>query len=463
MIYEHNAGKSKAFPARVDDIMFTMNRKHAFLTLTLLLLTVLLASATIAQPPVGDLLLYYEHERETPGINAYNPATGETIELPVPIGIEDLRTSGDGRIAYIQDNDVWVLDVLNAPYSPTNISQTPDEEEWMIGWTPNGRLLEFRVDDLLYTYDGNEVLAVDFGNVTRYWNENGWYIATEIVDSVEVSYVWNGQARIDLDLSILPTDVVGRVFRWTPDNHFFITVHYQSREYYEQPIGPTALFYWNGDTVQEVENPSADETIMVGDWSSDGRLTLYTSQDFFDRWYIWDGVSFTPEGAPDTSTFTAINADDDVVWDIEWMPDGRLAIAIQGNPDKDTLLGHPFTCGDVCGPQVVLWDTDSMQHVASREFGSFLLDIFDSDRFAVLDFDGLHVGGVTVYDDNLRSIFQSGVGPYAAPRWSANGNLAFCIRNDLFVWNWQETILLTDLTLSEWLLAPSPAMSCFSG
>ena len=76
---QRNAGKSKDFPACVDDIMFTMMKKSPLLLL-ILLLTALLAPATIAQQPVGDLLLYYEHERETPGINAYNPATGETLQ-----------------------------------------------------------------------------------------------------------------------------------------------------------------------------------------------------------------------------------------------------------------------------------------------------------------------------------------------------------------------------------------------
>lgn len=444
-----------------------MMKKHVFLLLIMLALPVLLSTATIAQSSVGDLLLYYERERDIPGINAYNPATGDTLELPVTVGIDDLRTSGEGRIAYIQDNDVWVLDVLNAPDNPINITQTPDEGEAIVEWSPDGRVLEFRVGDLLYTYDGNEVLAVAYGNVIRYWNENGWYIAVEIVDSQEVSYVWNGQERIDLDLSMLPTDVADLQFHWTPDNHFFIIAR-DSPLTYDQiarmsPFGPTNIFYWNGTVTAEVENPSDDETFMVGDWSADGRLTLFTSQDFFDRWYIWDGVSFTPEGVPDTATFMAINADDEVVGDIAWMPDGRLAIAVRGDDEGDTLLGHPFMCGELCGTQVFLWDTDSLQHVTSREFGSFLLDIFDSNRFAVLDFDGLHVGGVTVYDANLQSIFQSGVGPYAAPRWSAEGDLAFCIRNDLFVWNGQETILLTDLTFSKWLLASSSPMSCFTG
>ena len=66
----------------------------------------MLAFSVAAQPPVGDLLLYYDEERELPGITAYNPATGEKLELPVVGDIETISTRGDGRIAYIQDNDI---------------------------------------------------------------------------------------------------------------------------------------------------------------------------------------------------------------------------------------------------------------------------------------------------------------------------------------------------------------------
>ena len=92
-----------------------MTSKRGFRTLTAFALLLLILSSVVAQSSVNDLLLYFDTNREPPGITAYNPTNGEAIQLPVRVEVESIRTSGDGRIAYVEDNDVWVLDVLNAP------------------------------------------------------------------------------------------------------------------------------------------------------------------------------------------------------------------------------------------------------------------------------------------------------------------------------------------------------------
>lgn len=382
--------------------------------------------------------------------------------------IETISTRGDGRIAYIQDNDIWVLDVLNTPNSPVNISQTPNEQELLRGWTPDGSLLQYQVGSypgpyILYTYDGNEVLARDHGyNLERYWNEHGWYVASHDENTTGIRwYVWNRQERVNLVLPTLPSEPLWQTFQWSPNNHLFITIGYREQEYMD-PIGPTDIFYWNGSDVREVVNPSQDETFMLGEWSADGRLTLYTSQNYFDRWYIWDGVSFSLDGIPDTSTLTALNSSTETIRDMELMPDGRLAIVADGDPEVDTLLGHTFSCPDPCRPQVYLWDAQTLYQVTSNEFGGLLVDAHDSGSLAVGGFDGLRIWSVIVYDGNLQPVFQSG-GAYSDWRWSADGSLAYCKRDDLLVWNGQESTQLSGRTYSKWLIAPSLTMTCSTG
>jgi hypothetical protein len=434
-----------------------MMTRHVSLSLIFLTLTILLSLVVSAQSPVGDLLLYYDIERESLGITTYNPSTGEKIELPVTSAIDTIRTSGDGRIAYIQDNDIWVLDVLNSPNSPTNITQTPDEHESLLDWTPDGSLLEFHVgtSPVLHTYDGNEVIVENSGyDLERYWNEHGWYVASYDGNTDGTSwYVWNGQARVDLTLPPLPAKPAWQTFHWTPENHLFITIGYSERGYM-QPVGPTNIFHWNGSVVQQVESPSDDETFMLGDWSADGRLTLYTTnQVTIDQWYVWDGVAFTPNGVPDTSTLAAINDPTKIIEDIAWMPDGRLVIVARG---------HPISCHDTCASRVYLWDSQTLHQLTARDHNSFLVDVHDNGYIAVSDFDGLRIWGVTVYDSNLQPIFQS-AGAHTLSRWSVDGNLAYCRLNDLLVWNGQDTTQLSSSTFSKWLIAPSRSMVCSTG
>jgi hypothetical protein len=445
-----------------------MTTKHDFRSLLIFALILLSLSPVAAQSSVGDLLLYFDSNREPPGITAYNPTNGEELQLPVRSGVEGIKTSGDGRIAYIQDNDVWVLDVLNAPNNPINITQTPDEEESLINWTPNGDLLQYRVGSspgpyLFYTYDGNGVIAVGYGygyKLNRYWNEDAWYVASD-GDNTDSSdwYIWNGRERFNLEFPVLSAEPVWQTFLWTPNNHLFITIGYREQEY-NQPIGATQVFYWNGNAVREVIRPSEAETFMLDAWSADGRLTLYTDSDgSIPRWYIWDGVSFTPDGIPDTSTLTAINSPMEYIQDIEWMPDGRLAIAAKSDSESDSLLGHSFSCVDPCAVQVYLWDEQTLVPVISRDSNYFWIDVHDSGNIAVSYSNGLVTSAVVVFDINLEPVFQSG-GP---SRWSADGNLAYCRGNGLFVWNGQEAVQLSYSIFSKWLIAQSRTLVCYTG
>lgn len=442
--------------------------KHVFLPLIVLVLMLLPSSMVVAQPSVGDLLLYYDRESDHPGVTAYNPATGAKLRLPAVTGIRDIRTSGDGRIGYIQDNDVWVLDVLNAPNSPVNITQTPDEPEARLEWVADGSLLQFQTGSdpgpyILYLYDGREVLAVDYGyHLERYWNDHGWYVwlDDENADGLR-GYVWDGQARIDFALPPLPTEPVWHAVEWTPHNdHLFITVGYQEPEYYGARLGPTDIFYWNGHAVREVENPSGDGNFMLGDWHTDGQLILYTRQDYV-QWYVWDGVSFTPEGIPDTAALTAINGPNDIIGDIQWMPDGRLVLVTHVDPESHSLLGQTFACSEPCWSQVFLWDGQTLQLVTHSHL-RFWISVHANGSMAVHETNGLVTWSVAVFDHNLQPVFQSG-GPYSASRWSTDGDLASCAGRSLSVWNGQDSTLLSSVTYSLWLMAPSWPMLCSVG
>lgn len=429
----------------------------------------LLSLPVLAQSPVQDLLLYFDTERDPPGITAYNPETGEKILLPI---MEDvtISTNGMGKIAYIQGDDVWVLDVLTAPNNPINITQTPDEEETFLNWTPDGQLLQYRVGsdsepNLLYNYDGNNVQAVDYGyNLSWHWNEEGWYVAPQDSYSFDFSwYAWNGQERIDLEFPPLSAEPVWQTFHWTPNNHLFITVGYEE-DYWQLASGPTEIYYWNGEVVQEVIRPTQAQNFVLSDWSADGRLLLYTHHnDFGQHWYIWDGISFTPNGIPDTSALTAINNQEQQIASIQWMPDGRLAIVEMTNTELSWLPGLSISCPEPCLRQLYLWDEQTLVQVTDNTtYLSLRIDIHDSGSIIVSRTNGLVTSSFTVFNSSLESVFESN-GPYSISRWSSDGNLAFCRGQGLYVWNGQDTVRLGREIYSKWLIAQSWSMFCSVG
>ena len=176
----------------------------------------------------------------------------------------------------------------------------------------------------------------------------------------------------------------------------------------------------------------------------------------------WVSTLYTPDGVPDTSTPTAINSPTEKIYDIAWLPDGRLAIAAEGDPESDSLLGHFFSCSDPCAPQVYLWSEQTLLQVTSNDSGGLVVDVHDNGSMVVSDFDGLRIWGMTVFDSSLQPVFQSD-GPHTISRWSADGNLAYCEGDDLLVWNGQGTKQLSSRTTSRWLMASSPPMLCSTG
>ena len=450
-----------------------MTAKHTIRISIILAIIFLLLSLVVAETTLGDLLLYTEGSSDYP-ITVYNPSTGETIQLPIQTEINSILTSQDGRIAYIQDNDVWVLDVLNAPEEPVQITHTPNEEKYLLNWTSSGELLHFVTpytlgSETLLTYNGQDVVAVDHilnrspRNLSL--NEDGWYIAFREDDQGEQGwYVWNGQTHIRLELSELSDEPAWERFQWTANNHLFITIGYQQQEYME-PIGPTQVFYWNGLTVQEVPRPSDDETFMIGEWSHKGQLTFYTDREYTRRWYVWDGVSFTTEGVPDLSTALALNQSSERISDIDWMPDGRLAISAWCNAESNTLLRHPYECANPWGAQVYLWDENHLVQITDNDHLGLIVAVHESGMLTVSETNGMVFSGITVFNNNLETVFRVN-GIYTSSRWSADGNLAYCNGNSLFVWDgYQSVELMASFSVySKWLFAPSSSpMVCTTG
>jgi hypothetical protein len=230
----------------------------------------LLIVPTFTKSQEDDLLLYFDKAREPWGITAYNAQTDEKLYLSIYTELDHIATSGDGHIAYIQENDVWVLDVLNSPNEPIRITDSPTITEFFLSWTPDGKFLQFETRlknglDYLYRYDGTRVLVVDIGTrVERHWTTHGWFVAFQ--DDSSSWYVWNGQAVIPLDFPLLSDEVLWENFFWTTDNHLFITFGYDAQDY-GLPIGRTQIFYWDGAAVHEVIRPSESETFMLGEWS----------------------------------------------------------------------------------------------------------------------------------------------------------------------------------------------------
>lgn len=497
--------------------MKTKRDSRLLIVITSLLFSLL---PTFAQAPPTDLLIYKDDESSH--FMSYNPETGDVRQLPIQGELWSISITDDGRIAYIHDNDIWVLNVLDNADTSINITQTPNEQEMSINWTPDGRLLHYLVvsdssPDILYIYDGERTLAIDSGyNMKRSWNKNGWFVTFngDHIDDLNWSvwngkesvnlelpllssepiwqtfewlpnnhlfitigytkqnlqptgaidfFYWNGEESIKLEFPLLPSEPIWQSFKWTPNNHLFITIGYQEQEYME-PIGATDIFYWNGQDIHKVDNPSDSETFMLRDFSADGRLTLYTQDtrgDFVGQWYIWDGKSFTSDNIPDTSTLIEINSRNERI-SVAWMPDGRLAIVSICNPESEFLLGHAFSCSEAHISQVYIWDEEGLIQVTSNDLMGLLVDVHDNGHIAVSNFDGLRIFGVTVFDSNLQIVFQSKGYP-SRHSWSSDGNLAYCNGTGLFVWDGQGTVQLNGYDYAEWLFADSPSMTCSVG
>jgi len=428
-----------------------------------------------AQTDHGDWLIYGGIRTDTV-VRAYNPNLNIDIELTHNFEVDRMRVSGEGHIAYVYENDVWVLDFYNAPLDPVNITQAPDIPKTIIEWSPNGTYLTYRLelsDDEFhyYRYDWDESLLVGVAT-TRYfwrwkWNSSEWYVTSDLNNDNQV-YVWNGQERIDLILPSFSDTPEWYEFHWTPNNHLFITVGFAIQEYM-QPIGLTRIFYWNGDVVEEVIKPNDNsETFMLGDSHSDGRLTFYTIQSgsYFEQWYIWDGNTYTADGIPNLSTATRINDSTLDIDDVDWMSDGRLVIvAVDRDNTEINLLGETFICDNVCAAQVFVWDGQSFQSIARTEFGSFLVSTHHMGYLIVEYFNGIFITGFMVFDTSLQVLTE--IGALGNSRWSEDGNLVYCDRSSLYVWNRQNSvsysIVLNRETYSQWLFSDEWALGCSAG
>ena len=92
----------------------------------------------------------------------------------------------------------------------------------------------------------------------------------------------------------------------------------------------------------------------------------------------------------------------------------------------------------------------------------FRIDVHANGYMAVSETNGMVTFVVSVYNEDLEIVFSSEA-PYSISRWSADGNLAYCRGNNLFVWDGQDSIYLSRITFYNWLMTQSYSRICSVG
>ena len=102
-----------------------------------------------------------------------------------------------------------------------------------------------------------------------------------------------------------------------------------------------------------------------------------------------------------------------------------------------------------------------MTQLASREHNSFLVNVYDSDRIIVSDFNGINIMAVRIFNDEGELVFVPEQSRKLS-NWSIDGYLAYC-GNGLAVWDGEESVNLDSMRSAFWLFGDNYHVDCRVG
>jgi Tol biopolymer transport system component len=275
----------------------------------LLALTLVIMLARIIGQSRGDDLLVYrvvdDSEMWTPSLLVYDPHVGISMPIHAVTDFSDFSLSTGGRLAYAagltENHHIYVLDTLSAR-SSNNISPDQKTDDYVVGWSPDGRYLAFgshlnKQRGLLYVWDGHKVTNItpdQTDDVERY--RHYYHVA------------------------------------WSADGRLAFTARYPN----DSPKGEhTAIYLWDTrHTVDLSQNATGWNDYPA--WSVDGRLAFQSDRKG-DQYtvFVWDGISMK-NGKPNADTFADIAPNVRTAYPV-WTHDGMLAI-LADSPDEGTQI-----------------------------------------------------------------------------------------------------------------------------
>ncbi|NLF11016.1 MAG: hypothetical protein GX597_04430, partial [Anaerolineaceae bacterium] len=335
-----------------------------------------LAAAGVGLMLIGLLALLLSNQaRQEPGPVAGGPSTpaatatavegvvGGTpalVDLPSPRpeardvvpGEEPADQPGLGRVAYVQDGELWVRELpdgepvrLAGDDGPLAVSEPR--------WSPSGEWLAYRRDTAVWLIraNGQDAYAVDQGGVV---NDFAWsptedrlaYVAGSGV--LRLAVLRAGEAEL---LTLLPVDPAGRPgrFAWSLDGELIAYEWWQGMDAQglwlvaagESAAGEPVLLYDSGI-------PRRGEALLAG-WSGDGQHVLFW-EGYLSASLLADGAAFyaLPAGGGEP---VLLSGGEGVVlyYDDFWSssPTGSVALAAGAGREtwtsKGVVLSDPGT------------------------------------------------------------------------------------------------------------------------
>lgn len=354
--------------------------------------------------------------------------THQSVRIPI-------NTSGNDVLYYTYDNYNRNVDDPNKGMLMMYDPRTNQHE--IIMDSPRQYLIS-PVGWIAYRNEGRNIIISDVQDVDNIhaiiltlsdesrllsWSYDGQYLAYTDVNSLgEPSiYLWNGETSINITpderLAEVTFYLIDRshfsdsVGGWSADGRFVFTALYQ-----ESPSVDPELYLWDGKKTYNLsQNPNGDD--RSASWSADGQVAFLSEVD--GQYYIkvWDGISLTDNKPRNTGL--AVGASD-IYYSPSWSPDNRLAYTNE--------------------QAIYLWNGKTSDNV-SQVYGSAP----DFNRNGFLAYSSIDDYGTGLGYLHIRDPYNQTIeilsGYYSA--WSKDGYLAYCIGDNLALFDGENMIAIT--------------------
>jgi hypothetical protein len=361
----------------------------------------------------------------------YNPLTGLSRPVFKNNNVGRFSFSVNGRLAFSTINehnlDIYVPDNLTTDISLSNITKSPDMDDYPLAWSANSKYLAFESyqdeqNRLIEVWNGEIVINITPSDIDSpvdsyyaSWSADTKYLAFRayLNNYSEGLYIWDGTNVFNITPKDLPPPIKIFIPSWSVDGRLAFTVRTKD------DLGE--IFIWDGkNTVNLSQNPLSGDGGPV--WSADGRLAFGSRRDGKDDIFVWDGISFK-NNLPDADTFKNIAPSLTYYESFpQWVQNGLVAFVGQSQLDHHV--------------QIYVWDGTHSTNISQNppmHNGSATWS--NNGRWAFSTFFSPQQL-IYVRDINNHTILTV---DGSSPTWSSDGDLAFCTRTSggwtLSVWD----------------------------